>query len=262
MHYHVFISDYMQSTFQLLYKTVSSRRKKERFETILEPMQAILQIALLAFYPVGTKLTIQNNIMTLQPPNYSQSMARWYNNDTKEDLYFLFNVFHRFKKFYAHYKADAPESVQHRLYALLIDLSKTGINRLIRTYGQTDKPHILQTLTMYKFILDDQLSPDIMPLPPPHTTATLKSHKMKPILNDDEDHDDHGTHETSSNTVDDIFSTIVDIYTPELLNITYNTLIIMRDNESNYAAYADGLNKIMEPTCSHVKKWIDEHIVY
>jgi hypothetical protein len=245
----------MQSTFQLLYKTVSSRRKKERFETILEPLQAILQIALLAFYPVGTKLTIQNNIMTLQPPNYSQSMARWYNNDTKEDLYFLFNVFHRFKKFYAHYKADAPESVQHRLYALLIDMSKTGINKLIRTYGQTDKPHILQTLTMYKFILDDQLSPDLMTLQT--TTTNSKPYKMKPILNDDEH--EHGTHE---NTVDDIFITIVGIYTPELLSIAYNTLILMRDNESNYAAYADGLNKIMEPTCIHVKKWIDEHIVY
>ena len=47
-----------------------------------------------------------------------------------------------------------------------------------------------------------------------------------------------------------------------VLNIAYNTLILMRDNESNYAAYADGLNKIMEPTCIHVKKWIDEHIVY
>jgi hypothetical protein len=243
----------MQSTFQLLYKTVSSRRKKERFETILEPMQAILQIALLAFYPVGTKLTIQNNIMTLQPPNYSQSMSRWYNNDTKEDLYFLFNVFHRFKKFYAHYKADAPESVQHRLYALLIDLSKTGINKLIRTYGQTDKPHILQTLTMYKFILDDQLSPDRMTLP------QSKPYKMKPILNDD---DAASEMASTNNTVDDIFVSIVGIYTPELLNIAYNTLIIMRDNESNYAAYADGLNKIMEPTCIHVKKWIDEHIVY
>jgi hypothetical protein len=249
----------MQSTLQLLYKTVSSRRKKERFETILEPMQAILQIALLAFYPVGTKLTIQNNILTLQPPAYSQSMARWYNNDTKEDLYFLFNVFHRFKKFYAHCKAD-DGSVQHQLYVLLIDLSKTGINKLIRTYGQTDKPHILQTLTMYKFILDDQLSPDLMVLPP--ANASAKPYKMKPISNEDDDHD-HKAHEMStSNTVDDIFVTIVDIYTPELLTIMHNTLILMRDNESNYQAYADGLNKIMEPTYVQLKKWIDEHIVY
>ena len=250
----------MQSTFQLLYKTVSSRRKKERFETILEPLQAILQIALLSFHPVGTKLTIQNNIMTLQPPTYSQSMSRWYNNDTKEDLFFLFNVFHRFKKFYAHYKADAPASVQHRLYALLIDMSKAGINKLIRTYGQTDKPHILQTLTMYKFILDDQLSPDLMTL---QTNAgsmnASKPYKMKPVLNDD---DAASEMASTNNTVDDIFVSIVSIYTPELLNIMFNALILMRDNESNYQAYADGLNKLLEPTCVQLKKWIDEHIVY
>jgi hypothetical protein len=260
----------MQSTLQILYKTVSSRRKKERFETILEPLQAILQIALLTFYPVGTKLTIQNNIMMLQPPNYSQSMSRWYNNDTKEDLYFLFNVFHRFKKFYAHYKTDAPASVQHRLYALLIDMSKDGINKLIRTYAQTDKPHILQTLTMYKFILDDQLSPDIMTLPPNAThahasTANSKPYKMKPVLNDDDDHDHNSVGKEmsgSSNTVDDIFTTIVHVYTPEMLNVMYNALLLMQENDSNYQAYADGLNKIMEPTCIQLKKWIDEHIVY
>ena len=252
----------MQSTFQLLYKTVNLRRKKERFETILEPLQAIFQIALLSFYPVGTKLTIQNNIMTLQAPNYSQSMSRWYNNDTKEDLYFLFNVFHRFKKFYAHYKTDAPGSVQYRLYALLIDMSKTGINKLIRTYGQTDKPHILQTLTMYKFILDDQLSPDLMTLSPATTAA--KPYKMKPILNDDADDEHKQAHEMSgsNNTVDDIFITIVDIYTPEILNIMYNALRLMQENESNYQAYSDGLNKLLEPTCVQLKKWIDEHIVY
>ena len=249
----------MQSTLQLIYNAVGSRRKKERFETILEPLQAILQIAMLAFYPVGTKITIKNNIMMLQSPNYTQSMSRWYNNDAKEDLYFLFNVFHRFKKFYAHYKADAPASVQHRLYALLIDLSQTGINKLIRTYGQTDKPHILQTLTMYKFILDDQLSPDLMTLQPNATNS--KPYKMKPILNDD-DEPKSSEMSNSNNTVDDIFGSIVDVYTPELLNIAFHALLLMRDNESNYAAYADGLNKILEPTCTQVKKWIDEHIVY
>jgi hypothetical protein len=251
----------MQSTLQILYKTIYSRRKKERFETILEPLQAILQIALLSFYPVGTKLTIQHNILTLQPPAYSQSMLRWYNNDTKEDLYFLFNVFHRFKKFYAHCKHDdGTGSVQHRLHVLLNELAKTGINKLIRTYGQTDKPHILQTLTMYKYILEDQLSPDLMTLQTnamPHSGS--KPYKMKPVLNDDD-----ATHEmtTANNTVDDIFLTIVDIYTPELQHIIFNTLILMRDNETNYQCYAEGLNKILEPTYVQLKKWIDEHIIY
>jgi len=246
----------MQSTLQILYKTIYSRRKKERFETILEPLQAILQIALLSFYPVGTKITIQNNILTLQPPTYSQSMLRWYNNDTKEDLYFLFNVFHRFKKFYAHCKHN-DGSVQHRLHLLLNDLAKTGINKLIRTYGQTDKPHILQTLTMYKYILDDQLSPDIMTLQTQQPNS--KPYKMRPVLSDD---DTASETANANNTVDDIFITIVDIYTPELQSIIYNSLLLMRDNESNYQAYAEGLNRIMEPTCIQLKKWIDEHIVY
>jgi hypothetical protein len=84
---------------------------------------------------------------------------------------------------------------------------------------------------------------------------------MKPVLNDD---DDPKSSEMSStnNTVDDIFVTIVDVYTPELQSIMYHTLLLMRDNESSYQSYADGLNRILDPTCVLLKKWIDEHIVY
>ena len=90
----------MQATLNVLYKTIKTKKKKERFETILEPLQALLQIAYLSFTPIGTKLTIHNNILYIQPPNYSQSIVRWYNNDTQEDLFYLFNIFYRFKKFY------------------------------------------------------------------------------------------------------------------------------------------------------------------
>ena len=38
-------------------------KKKERFETILEPLQALVQIAFLSYYPIGSKLTIKNNIL-------------------------------------------------------------------------------------------------------------------------------------------------------------------------------------------------------
>jgi hypothetical protein len=112
---------------------------------------------------------------------------------------------------------------------------------------------------MYKYILDDQLSPDIMTLQTNSLTAptNAKPYKMKPVLNDDD-----AAVTNANNTVDDIFVTIVDIYTPELQHIIYNTLILMRDNDSNYQAYAEGLNKILEPTCIQLKKWIDEHIVY
>lgn len=165
----------MQATLNVLYKTIKTKKKKERFETILEPLQALLQIAYLSFTPIGTKLTIHNNILYIQPPNYSQSIVRWYNNDTQEDLFYLFNIFYRFKKFYyflcgsngsngsnaiasvavkdCEYLASS-NIVNKKLYELLIELAKNGIGNLIRTYGQTDKIHILHTLQMYKNILE------------------------------------------------------------------------------------------------------------
>jgi hypothetical protein len=139
----------MQTTLQLLYKTVSGSKKKERFETILEPLQALIQIALLSYFPIGSKLTIQNNILHIQAPSYTQSVTRWYNNDTQEDLFYLFNIFCRFKKFYTDIKVEHA-----KLFELLIYLAKNGINNLIRTYNQTDKTHVLHTLQMYKNMLD------------------------------------------------------------------------------------------------------------
>jgi hypothetical protein len=147
----------MQTTIQLLYKTISGNKKKERFETILEPLQALIQIALLSYYPIGTKLTIQNNILYIQAPSYGQSVKRWYNNDTQEDLFYLFNIFCRFKKFYIDVK------IEHiQLFTLLIDLAKHGISNLIRTYNQTDKTHVLHTLQMYKNMLDSSSSNNAM----------------------------------------------------------------------------------------------------
>jgi hypothetical protein len=144
----------MQSTINFIYSTIRSKRKKERFETILEPLQAILQIGYLSFAPIGTKLTIHNNILQIQIPNYSQPVIRWYNNDTQEDLFYLFNIFYRFKKFY-HFLNDSKSNTDNKkLYDLLIELAKSGIGNLIRTYSQTDKIHILHTLQMYKTILE------------------------------------------------------------------------------------------------------------
>jgi hypothetical protein len=300
-----------------------TKRKKERFETILEPLQAILQIGYLSFAPIGTKLTIHNNILKIQIPNYSQPVIRWYNNDTQEDLFFLFNIFYRFKKFY-HFLNDSKTNPENKkLYDLLIELAKTGIGNLIRTYSQTDKIHILHTLQMYKGMLEGEekgtKNNDILSqkrfdsyelsnlssnLPNSHASVASiasiasqrggagggmsrhdkdknkKTHVMQKILRDDSPgHEEEREQETrntviSSNdytleasspevkNIDDVFIRITDIYTQEVYNIIYNTLHIMIKNDSSFDIYIDGLNKILEPTNSRIKKWIDEHIVF
>jgi len=299
----------MQATLNVLYKTIKTKKKKERFETILEPLQALLQIAYLTFTPIGTKLTIHNNILYIQPPNYSQSIVRWYNNDTQEDLFYLFNIFYRFKKFYyflcnenvgndavgvavKEYEHSA-KVVNKKLYELLIELAKNGIGNLIRTYGQTEKIHILHTLQMYKNILENdseitkqnqrhdvynhemdnliisQASTDIQ-----KEKSNKKKVKHQQTLHDDDNHDGHeqdtimqkNTSKISDtiNTkkIEDVFIRITDIYTQEIYYIIYNTLILMEQNDTAYQTLIEGLNKILEPTNIKIKKWIDENIVF
>jgi len=317
----------MQATLNVLYKTIKTKKKKERFETILEPLQALLQIAYLSFTPIGTKLTIHNNILYIQPPNYSQPIVRWYNNDTQEDLFYLFNIFYRFKKFYyfmcsnntantnilnssndaasvalkdsEQFASVSAKIVNKKLYELLIELAKNGIGNLIRTYGQTEKIHILHTLQMYKNILENDSDitkqsqrPDIynhevdnlIISPASHAshasqdTQKDKSNKKKvrlqQILRDDdnEDRDEPDTSSQKNNSkpsetistkkIDDVFIRITDIYTQEIYYIIYNTLILMEQNDIAYQTLIDGLNKILEPTNIKIKKWIDENIVF
>ena len=307
----------MQATLNVLYKTIKIKKRKERFETILEPLQALLQIAYLSFTPIGTKLTIHNNILYIQPPNYSQSIVRWYNNDTQEDLFYLFNIFYRFKKFYYFLSGDnlgndaigvavkesenSAKVVNKKLYELLIALAKNGIGNLIRTYGQTDKIHILHTLQMYKNILDtdsestkqnqrndDGYHNDIDNLIISHASHAShytqrdkinkkkgkSSHQMQQVLRDDEN-EEYNEPDTSSqkNTskpsdtigakkIDDVFIRIADIYTQEIYYIIYNTLLLIEQNDNAYQTLIEGLNKILEPTNIKIKKWIDENIVF
>jgi len=189
--------------------------------------------------------------------------------------------------------------VNKKLYELLIELAKNGIGNLIRTYGQTEKIHILHTLQMYKNILENDSDitkqsqrPDIynhevdnlIISPASHAshasqdTQKDKSNKKKvrlqQILRDDdnEDRDEPDTSSQKNNSkpsetistkkIDDVFIRITDIYTQEIYYIIYNTLILMEQNDIAYQTLIDGLNKILEPTNIKIKKWIDENIVF
>ena len=242
----------MQTTLHLLYKTISGSKKKERFETILEPLQALIQIGFLSYYPIGTKLTIQNNILYIQAPTYSQSVTRWYNNDTQEDLFYLFNIFCRFKKFYTDEKTEYAE-----LFTLLIELAKNGINNLIRTYNQTEKTHVLHTLQMYKNMLDGNNHHHIVPPNSPiNLTPAGESNSPPSALSGS------SVSSTTISDMDDIFIKISELYSDEVFKIIHQTLIAMKNDENNYMHYADGLNMILRPVNIRIKKWIDENIVF
>jgi hypothetical protein len=216
---------------------------------------------------------------------------------------------------------DSKSSTDNKkLYDLLIELAKTGIGNLIRTYSQTDKIHILHTLQMYKTILESdgkgQKNNEILyqkrfenyelqNLTNSHASVAShvqsysqgggasvsfmaskrekekdkKTKIMQKILRDESPEQEHvpvtednglanndntysDAYSTEVKNIDDVFIRITDIYTQEIYNIIYNTLNIMIKSDSDANIYIDGLNKLLEPTNSRIKKWIDEHIVF
>jgi hypothetical protein len=278
----------MQSTLQFIAGQL--KKPRERFETILEPLQALLQIGFLSYYPIGTKLAIHNNILTVQAPGYTQNVRRWYNNDKKEDVFYLYNVFSRFNKFYktvlAGAGAGAGAGDNAALFTLLHELAKTGINNLTRTYNQTDKIHILHTLQMYKGMLDNPelarrlsirgddasvgataaTAEDELQLP-----SRVKSPTSSPPLRPTNTTAPVGAGANASSVpidslvdtnVDLIFVKITDLYSQEDYTIIYQTLLKIQNDPQYYLNYVEGLNKILEPVNIRIKKWIDDNIVF
>ena len=266
----------MAQAFKMIYSMAGSgkKRSKERFETILEPLQAIMQVGFLSFYPVGTKLAIKGNMLIIQPPDYTQSMSRWYNNDTQDDLCYLFNVFTRFNKYYAFLATDLPD-----LHALLITNAARGLEKLVRTYSDTNRPHILHTLNMYKQIALNKVeynhgaaSTDLVHAAPHGGGDGALTEVSQPGSSS-------GGSGSSGSSIDAVFCKIIEKYSKRDLIIIHNVLLILatvtstsevsgggggseEGTREDYLHYINGINQILHPVNASIKKWIDENIVF
>ena len=249
------------------YNMFSKGKRKERFEIILEPLQAMIQISFLGFYPVGSKLNIHNNLLYIQPVGWSQPLSRAYYNDSKDDLFYLFNVVVRFNKFYK----NMPEIQNNNLFNLLKRLSINGINNLSITYNNVDNPALLHTLRMYKIFLESDKNKnnisntsnieDI-------SNAIVESEFSNIIVNSNNNdltntiNNMDISYPNNSRDIDVVFSNITKLYTNEDYNVIYNTLILLEKNPQNYNEYINGLNNILSPINSQIKKWINDNIVF
>jgi hypothetical protein len=269
------------------YNFFKADKKKERFDIILEPLQAITQLALLAFCPYGSKLTISNNLLFIQSANWGQGVIRSFNNDKRDDLFYLFNSIIRFNKFYSFLKAnDNSNKSDKLLYELLIRLSKKGIDNILQTYANVDEPSLLHTLQMYKTLLDNpnlimdndsNRTPRIEQQNDINRNDTNKKEPKNEQRNDSNKNDIHKNdlqrneqqrNEVSSSSditkksIDDVFIKIREIYSIYDRNMIYNILTLIEKRPEYYENYILGLNNVMEPINVQIKKWINDNIVY
>ena len=197
-------------------------KEKERADLILEPMQVMIQLALLAHSPIGTKISVSNNILSIQPPSMTQGAYRWWNNDNKDDLYYLFHAIRRYYKWY--------KSQKDAVYQYILAWAVKGLDKLSETYNKADKNNIRHTLALYRNVLD------------------LKTDE---IFKDNEE---------DTVTIDQVFKEIISIYDTKLLCITHNTLLMMEEetNTEFKQKLLDGLTLILEPMNIEIRKWILE----
>lgn len=197
-------------------------KEKERADLILEPMQVMIQLALLAHSPIGTKISVSNNILSIQPPSITQGVYRWWNNDNKDDLYYLF---HAIRRYYKWYKSQKDE-----VYQYILAWAVKGLDKLSETYNKADKNNIRHTLALYRNVLDL---------------------KTDDIFKDNTD---------DTVTIDQVFKEIISIYDDRLLYITHNTLLMMEEemNTEFKQKLLDGLTLILEPMNIKIRKWILE----
>jgi hypothetical protein len=221
----------------MLYNAFSHSRQKDKIDTILEPLQAMIQLTLLGICPIGTKLRIQENILYVQPHSLMQPLSRWYNTDKKDDLYFLYSVIKRYIRWYnPTSNKKSPLSVE--LYQLITAMAIEGLNQLFKTYSSSDSNTVIHVIQMYKNLLE---------------------------YNNDKILLDEYIVDTEKNKVniDEVFERIISIYDPNILQVVYHTLLLIKQENKDViqSHNIDGLNSILSKYNMAIKEWIKLNLI-
>lgn len=210
-----------------LYQTLSFHKSKDKIAMVLEPLQAIIQVALLSVLPIGTKLAIYENILSSQSPNLMQPISRWYYADKKDDIYYLFQVIKRFIKWYnPNVSKKSPLNLE--LYQLINKMAIAGLDNLLSTYDSSDNTAIIQVLWMYRNLLDHK---------DPAEIEKTFADKVN---------------------IDEVFENITTIYEPNILKVIHNSLLLINTEEIEVYKYKyiEGLNITMYKTNKLIQNWI------
>ena len=199
---------------------------KEKADMILEPLQVMIELSMLSYCEIGTKLSVDENLLTLHQPSYTQGLIRWWNNDKKQDIDYLF---HAIRRYFIWYKTQ-----DHKIFNFILEKAIIGLNKLIETYKKCDERSILQTLSLYKNVLDLD-------------NSDLFKDKSEEAVN-----------------MDKVFKNIIDIYDDKMMRVVYNILLLMEENKGSQQvlnSYLTALKHFMIPINQKIRAWIQENLV-
>lgn len=221
-----------------IYNNFIQTKIKGKQNIILEPLQVMVQLSLLSFCPQGTKITINNNILSLQPPTIAQPINRWFNYDKKDDIYHLFQVIKRFIKWFNNNNTGI---ISNTFYSILVEQSKKGLDNLIKTYQNCEMLTIIPVLNMYKDLLN---TCDVNKIHPEEKAETIEISEI-------------------NKNIDMIFFNISTIYTKEIIDVIFHILQLLKKESNNNIIenYIDGLNMILLNINNKITTWINDNLI-
>ena len=81
--------DFLSNGFYLMNFLTSFRNKQDK-NIIIDPMSCLIKLSILKYYPVGTKISINDNMITILDPGLLQGTFRFIKGDGREDLHNLY----------------------------------------------------------------------------------------------------------------------------------------------------------------------------
>lgn len=252
-----------------------SSNKKERFDIILEPLQAIIIFAFLSKFPVGTKISIHQNVLYIQEGNVLQGLRRWFNNDNKEDLYALYQVFQRFHYFYERLNQSMKPFMD-----LLHKMASEGLDNLVETYKASDKISLLHSLHICKLLLKNPaLLNDTPSNEAPKTKKDKENGKSKSKKTNNEKnenkviesgHVDNGddvdevTNDTTKpvQKVDEVFKNVTRLYNKDYFQMIYYLLKQLENNKGEVSDAYQAYYLLSKQYHTSISSWIHNNVVF
>ena len=196
------------------------QQQKERQDMILEPLQVMIQLSLLSNCPIGTKVSVSDNLLHIQQPSYVQGAIRWWRDDNKDDLYYLF---HAIRRYYLWYKSK--DTV---IFSYILESAINGLEKLIETYKVCKNTAITHTLSLYSNILK------------------LEEQNLFDSPNE------------NAVTMDKVFENITVLYDKKDLMVVFNVLKKLEEttNDQYKEFYLNSLESFLKPIQYEIKKWI------
>ncbi len=135
-----------------IYSSVSSTiiTDKTQHLYIVEPLSAMVRIALLNYRTIGTKISISNNKISYSEPNVLQGTIRWSYGDTRNDLHYLLNPIKKAVLWFS------PRDYEHT--RVIFQIAVKGLKKLKETYKKSNEGHLVcHSLDLYISIIGNSL---------------------------------------------------------------------------------------------------------